>query len=442
MTVPASSLRFAYEWERGDGVAAPELAATWARIEMWVNDDCVTQVEDAQTGSARRSIYAPLYPIAEWIAFNWWLLKANVRPAAFITSEAKIPRYESAAWMPHHNLRGAGDGFVWPNLLILPEGLSTRLVWHPDHGSRAATPVRYLAGGEAVLANDAAEQVLADLVESVLARLDERRIASPLGLEWQAILDADVEEREFCVAAARLGLDPYAIDADLGDLVLDAAGRLSENLLQDFLDAVSINKISSGLNWVDKGSDLIDGLEIDPSPQLSELRVEVGGRAPAAEETAWATGYSRARLVRNFVGLAPQDVFDFADMVHVERRLHDDQALQGLGGLTTTGAAALVLRRRYKKPVARFSTARALWHLVQDSTPQRFLLTTAHADRQRSERAFAAELLAPANGVEQLLPDLGGIVTAEDVEDVAGHFAVSPLVIRHQIENQLALQVA
>jgi Zn-dependent peptidase ImmA (M78 family) len=129
-------------------------------------------------------------------------------------------------------------------------------------------------------------------------------------------------------------------------------------------------------------------------------------------------------------------------MIHVKKHLHPDQGLQGLGGLSADGGAALVLRRQFKKPVLRFSMGRALWHLTEDHSAERFLLTTSHTDRQRSERAFAAELLAPAQGVLQFVPTGGGIVTAEDVEDIAGHFSVSPLVIRHQVENQLALQVA
>lgn len=90
-------MRFVYEWERGEGVVAPELAATWARLELWVDDNCITQVEDLDSGSARRSIYVSLYPLAEWIAFNWWRLKANVRPAALVSAPASLPQYRSSA---------------------------------------------------------------------------------------------------------------------------------------------------------------------------------------------------------------------------------------------------------------------------------------------------------------------------------------------------------
>jgi hypothetical protein len=44
--------------------------------------------------------------------------------------------------------------------------------------------------------------------------------------------------------------------------------------------------------------------------------------------------------------------------------------------------------------------------------------------------------------VRELLVDDGGLVSPEDLVDVASHFGVSPFVVRHQAENQLALQVA
>jgi hypothetical protein len=444
MTVATSDLRFAYEWERGDGVAAPELAATWARLELWVGEDCVTQIEDAETGSARRSIYVPLYPVAEWIAFNWWLLKANVRPATLVTSASSLPRHRTASWMKSHSLRGAGDGYVWPNLLILPEGRSTRLLWHPDRpGLATTTPVRYLVAGEAILGSETTAHILADVVESVLARLDERGVAeSPLAREWRAILDADEDEREFCTAAARLGLDPYCVDPDLSDLIIEAADRLDERLLPDFLDSVSLDKIGGGLDWLQRGSKLIQDLQLDPDPQLADLRTQVGKHGPGFLGTPWTTGWTQALIMRDLVGLGPGDSFEFGNMIRLEKRLHDDQALQALGGLTKTGGAALVLRRQSKKAAARFASARALWHLTHDPSPDRFLLTTSHADRQRVERAFAAELLAPAKGVRELLVDDGGLVSPEDLVDVASHFGVSPFVVRHQAENQLALQVA
>jgi Zn-dependent peptidase ImmA (M78 family) len=51
---------------------------------------------------------------------------------------------------------------------------------------------------------------------------------------------------------------------------------------------------------------------------------------------------------------------------------------------------------------------------------------------QRASRAFAAELLVPADELGQRV---AGEVTYEQVAGLAKEFGVSDLVIKHQIEN-------
>lgn len=233
-----SELRLIYEWENGEGVAAPELSATWARLEVWVDNDCVTLVEEAASHSSRRSIYCSLYPLAEWVAFNWWFLRAHARPAG-----AVIPRRSRALpglpWLKNHNVRAAGDGFLWPSLTIIPEGGSTRLMWQRDARTRDPLPIRYLNEGLAMSDSARVEFVLGEFVESVLSRLEEQGITdTSLRSEWAAVTQTDRDEEEFCIAAARLGLDPYSIDEDVAHVLTTIGTKLEPELLVDFLDAV------------------------------------------------------------------------------------------------------------------------------------------------------------------------------------------------------------
>src|ERR1700683_3650090 len=55
-------LKLEWEWEAAPTVQAPEHRATWARVEIRAGDQWATLVEDRASGSARRSIYCPLYP--------------------------------------------------------------------------------------------------------------------------------------------------------------------------------------------------------------------------------------------------------------------------------------------------------------------------------------------------------------------------------------------
>jgi Zn-dependent peptidase ImmA (M78 family) len=67
------------------------------------------------------------------------------------------------------------------------------------------------------------------------------------------------------------------------------------------------------------------------------------------------------------------------------------------------------------------------------------LVSDADADEQKRNRAFAAELLAPADALRRQLT--GSVVTADEVDDLAERFMVSPLVVRYQLRNHRLAEV-
>jgi Zn-dependent peptidase ImmA (M78 family) len=77
-----------------------------------------------------------------------------------------------------------------------------------------------------------------------------------------------------------------------------------------------------------------------------------------------------------------------------------------------------------------------MWHFVWEPGHY-FVVTGAYTDRLKTERAFAAELLAPAAGIAERLGVDPRYATEEDLEEVAGHYGVQPLLISHQVRNQL-----
>jgi hypothetical protein len=255
------------EWLEAPGVTTPELAATWARYEIWAGNECITQVEAAD-GTFRRSVYGSLYPLAQWIASNWWLLTSHVRPSAV---EARYWTWQNVGtypWLSVHNFRSAGD-----------------------------------------TAND---------------------------------------------------------------------------------------------------------------------------------ERPWLIGYAMARQVRRELDLDNTGQFDTSPWV----RLGDvSAASNGLNGaLTVTGdRCGLVLdNRRLGVTSSRFGQARALGRALAHPEHRCFVLSAARGQDEQVARAFAAELLAPADGIRTSLDVLGKHDDAA-LEAIAAHFKVSPLLVRHQYDNQIAM---
>ena len=88
--------------------------------------------------------------------------------------------------------------------------------------------------------------------------------------------------------------------------------------------------------------------------------------------------------------------------------------------------------RRFGREAARFAFCRALGETLTSSSDA--LITRAHSERQRRNRAFAAEFLAPADGLMKMVAARPA-VDLSDIDEIAERFGVSPFVVKHQIEN-------
>jgi len=437
-------LRFEYEWEPAEGVQSRELAATWCRLEIWVGSDCVTRVEDRVSGSTRRSLYCSLYALAEWIAFNWWAIQAHVRPTSLRPHHWSFAQLRSNhgnehGWLRHHNLRAAGDGFLWPNMTILPEGSSTRLTWVADTDVPEAWPIRFVSGGECVVNGVSVLRSLGDLVDSVITRLAERGVQdSTLLGEWRANAGLSGDEREFCLAAARLGLDPYSTTQELAEQLVRVSERLDEQLLGEFLDAADPLALDQGLRWIDTSSEVIRESTATTDDRVFAVRVAVDGVTVNGAPRPWTAGYHQAARARQALGLEPTQPMAPEEMMAVHTSSAASLGLQGLGGESSSHSPTLVLGAPARlATTTRFAAARALWHFAIQPERERFLLTPTRTDVRRIERAFAAELLAPAVGLREQFMEAPGAATDDDLDAAAAHYGVSPLLIRHQIENQL-----
>jgi hypothetical protein len=429
MTVIAS-LRFRLDWEPVDeSVRAPELRATWARLEVWVGDTCATLVEDLATGSVRRSIVVSLYPLAEWIAYNWWTIRFDGR-------EDELPGHSQ-----RRNFRSAGDGFNWPDLEIVPAGGVSSIKWSRNL-PLAGDPIRYLSHGHRWVDTFETQGVLSALVSAVVTRLEEAGVEdTPLQKEWARVAQLDPEEVEFCEAAARLGLDPLSEGIDIADQLQEAFSRTDPALIKDFFDAAPTQAITDAVAWINESL-----TEAERSTSFNEHHFDLSlvmlasQARPYTDRDAapWSTGYAAARAVRDQLAIDPTESFPDDIPVRVLTRPSVRPGFTGVGKrLARADWTNLVVGRPLGQPARRFAAARALWHATQAPTPAPFLLTSAHSNRQRIGRAFAAELLAPAAGIRAMLGVHASVIAPEDLSVLGEHFRVSEMVIGHQIENQL-----
>lgn len=164
--------------------------------------------------------------------------------------------------------------------------------------------------------------------------------------------------------------------------------------------------------------------------RLEAVPLPFGERVPP-----WEVGYERARQLRASLGRRPTELIDLSDLATLVSV--DTPAPPAIAGLVgAKGDETTVVLGAGISPMAqRFSGARALGRRTFDGREGEILLTaTRRQYAEQVERAFAAEFLAPADGVAELLNQ---DYTDTAFERLALHYRVNPTVIEHQIENQI-----
>jgi len=424
-----NSLRFVFEWQDPAGARGEELRATWASLSILIDDKPVTELQDRRTKSVRTSIFLPLFPLAEWLAENWW----------FLQSESERPgTAKSREFDRRHNLRWAREGFVLPSLRFVTLGEDVEVLWQPLDIPNAG--IGFLASGHAVMSGAAMIEAMRDFVNAVVARLDDWGLSgTTLHEEWSAIQNADADEQDFCHAAARLGTDPYAVDSQLEAAILNVAGRIRTELLHDFLSLATVDELATQTSALATASESIAS-DADNIDALEGVR----SQAPPCKTGAnpWETGYHFAAELRaklNGGDWKSRSLVDLAGHLSIDQLDHcllpetgGCPFLDALTGSNQRDNPKFLIEKK-RADSRQFAFCRAMFeHLT--SPPGRFAaVSRLRTNRQQMNRAFAAEFLAPH---EMLKCDLSGATIGEDeIDDLAVEYGVSAFVVRHQIEN-------
>lgn len=436
-----TTLRFEFEWQEAPGVRDRLLAATWARLSLSVGDLHASEAIDLRSDSRRTGIYGSLFPLAEWLIEHWWHLLHEPSPRApMLGGRAAPPLLRS--WIQRHNLLAARDGGALPDLTIARDGDDILVQWEPDAASPIPTRVRFVGQGRVRVSLAEFERSVGAFVEAVLARLEER-LRDNEGVErmvtaWQATRSADPAEAELCRSLAVMGVDPYDPD-EATDALIETVERgirvLSDELRADLFEGSDPQSLVDNLTWVERErAGLRSAIEAAGFPAIG----------PVTASTAYETGYITARRVRSeLLGLPRGTPLSNLQSALVNRlgwaagcsrvasgRFH----LDGMVGLDDASSALiLVIADQRSEAAERFRLARAAFFPVTGRLGANArLLTGSVTPPQRAARAFAAELLAPA---EALARRVSGRVSDQDLENLAAEFLVSPQVIRHQVEN-------
>ncbi len=399
-----------------------------AALSIEAGGSIITGVVDRRNRTYRDHVIVPLYHVAEWLATNWWHIWYEVAD-----SREQRPDFEF-----RHSLAFAGDGFVLPNLQIVPESGRMHLRWsryRPQHAR-----IEFVDQSETIVERSQLEEQLRTIVEAVLERIRSARgdDSSVRMLEdaWEAVNGLDPEEQEFTRAAALLGIDPYEVPDAVADAIISFWEKEDPSIREDALASASSEESLAGVSqWLRQSFEILANAE--SGSDWNRLRQSMAANPAGAP---WTRGYELARCTRSELGVG-DGRFEF-DMGGGLALCHSEQKPPSsrIHGLVAPDAPACVTAPRGVLGT-RFLLARALGDYLDRTGPGAGILSSLATDRQALSRAFAAEFLAPAASLRAAFGD-ANLVEPEQVDDLGRIFGVAGEVIRRQIENHNLASVA
>lgn len=433
-----SEFELRYEWEDPGGVAGAELAATWARLEIYVGDNCITELVDWKNRATREGIYLPLYPMAEWIAQNWWSLLYELHNPA---------RNHERSFAKRHNLMFVGDGYALPNVAFLPSGATVEIIWKQSRFEFRS--IKFLSSGHSVITREALQDTFRAFIQAVIDRLESMGILDTyLQTEWLALGLLNEDEQEFSRAAAALGLNPFAVRPKEEKAILAAAKNLPRDIWYDYFSIADRKNMNAEIDWIVQSISKLDNVPTGLEKLLTLRQTHRSALRRAAQQDAvglpWQRGRRVARTVRrilNLDGLPINGIDSLIDVLSDDKSKGLSAVISGQGPIQGVDAIVSVpankgprfLITKFRADSRCFVFCRALHDILTYQFDEVDIIYGSYSDQQKQNRTFAAEFLAPAIGLRERLKTR--MVEHDTVADLAEEFGVSTWVIEYQIQN-------
>jgi hypothetical protein len=294
-TAMSDHLQLNMDWERLDE-GPEEERACFGQLHIRLGKIILSEGQDGFIERTRPGPLVSGYPLAEWLAWNWWRLTCEPRRDA--------PGYD---WQSAHCLATVGGGYLWPNVTIHSDRERTALVARPTH-PKGSSAFRFTADQAIVVPTRQLVSAMDEFMAQIQGKLRAAGIASTnFDAIWADVLEerARPEEALQRELEALLGFDPDAGDAAAIEQLVDDARLLGQDAIMELSAGQRPGQPPPGAaelkTWAERyGTEsrpadraTLNGLKLDP-----------------ATKPAWAQGYEAAQALRHQLGLAEQPVDD------------------------------------------------------------------------------------------------------------------------------------
>ena len=415
---------------------SPEEKAGFGMIAIAANGHVLTEgIALLENNNLFNGPHVSGYHMAEWLLWNWWRLLWEPRPAGGDNDDDAW--FE---WVFAHNLSSIGEGYLWPDIEMASDGVLMRLASSPT-GDPDEKVFRFVGAPRfETITVETFKKAVDEFAHVVLERLDEENILDTnLHVIWRHLERERNDETAatFRRMEAILGHDPGEGDDDeIRGYLADAA-----TLGQDAVAELAAHAGQGGERPM-RGSELTESARRTgfDARTRDAVQIESSESIPAwGTCEAWRIGGAMAQAVRRSGSLNGQPINNarLSELAGVSKRV-----IKNLNKRTDhiafalddeNGHSRIALRSKWETG-RRFDLARLLAdRLCMNHLDEPLLLATqSYTYRQKMQRAFAAELLAPIEAVDDFLD---GDTSEEKQNDAAEYFNVSLRAVQSLLVN-------
>ena len=420
-------------------IGPTEERATFGLLAVTANDRLLTEGIETENHLVRCGPYVSGYPLAEWLLWNWWRIRWEVRRP----SETRAAR----RWHFAHSIQTIGDGYVWPNITIVSDSVNVILVSKPTTDS-ATVLYRYLGARRCEQVSvTTLESSVDEFLRDILSTLEDNGLCeSNVHRLWHDLQTEreDPELSRYRKLEAQLGFDPDEADEAALRARLDDAARLGEEALGEL--ASDGTHEGDPLHSMMSAQDISDiarrrGFDADLDNAIS---LSNGAQLPRPGHVEpWRLGKEIARRIRDHehmggIAISDDRLTELAGTVPhlISNRSRCSPKMPFIFRTDDNSHARISLRSSWKTG-RRFELARLIGDRLvnaqaNESRENLYPAIQSSSYRQKMQRAFAAELLSPIAAVDEMLC---GDYSDEKQQQVARHFSVSPMTIQAQLVN-------
>lgn len=255
---------------------------------------------------------------------------------------------------------------------------------------------------------------------------------------------AQPAEHEFCRTAGALQISPYNLTDKAAELVRGIIAAMpEEDARLDFASTMDFDEVEDISRQIDQDlAQLSDRNSLTALPSaVVALDETIAGLAKSGLKP-WQKGTQAAKALREHFKLGADVPVGRADRL-AKMCGADDFVLKDIGSqeilafqAKVQSAPTVLVQSEWGALSSAFFLARAVGdYLVFQS--KKSCVSNKYTDRQAVGRAFAAEFMAPAEGVVSMIDE-----EERSMTKVALHYGVSVEVVKHQYQNNYAGIVA